>query len=267
MYCRDEEKYLPRTLLSMVNQSMRFSDIILVNDASKDATERIAVSFGATVINLEEQHPSYLGRPELARICNHAFRYIRDKGLQYEYLMGNGADTILPGDYVEEMVKRMDADPRLVISGGRIQGERQSRSHVRGSGRFIDGPFWRTHIKEFPIRYIWESYPLYKAHSLGYDVYHFPDLVMTSQRKTTLYKSGYGHAMRELGYLKFYALARCILGMIEEPRPGGVAMLKSYLFGKTRVVDPLIEKFLRSYQIRHLASMILDPRTILRRFK
>ncbi len=248
----------------MNDQSHPFSEIILVDDASKDQTREIAESHGATVIRLTKQHPSYVGRPELATVCNHAFRYITSHRLPYDYLMGNGADTLLPGNYVEEMTRRMDKNDRLVISGGTIRGEQQSSDHVRGAGRFHKAQFWKNHVKEYPLRYIWESYPLYKARSLGYAVYNFPDLIMISQRQTTLYKKEYGFAMRELGYIPVYALARSIKAMLKDPRIGS-GMLKSYFFGDLDIADSDIAEFIRSLQRRHLASLLLHPRQLLLR--
>ena len=87
---------------------------------------------------------------------------------------------------------------------------------------------------------------------------------MTPQRQTTHYEKDYGFAMRELGYIPVYALARSIKAMLKDSRIGS-SMLKSYFFGDLDVADPDIAEFIRSHQRRHLASLLLHPRQLLLR--
>ena len=263
---RNEAETLPKVLESMINQTVPFTDIIVVNDASDDETGEIAESYGCTVINLSEKHPSYAGRPELAKIFNRVFDYLDSEGIEYDYLMQHGADTILPEHYVEQMLQRMESRKDLVIASGTIKGEPVSKTHARGAGRFIKGWFWRRYVKRYPITYIWESYPIYKALSLGYKVTNFPDLVMETLRPTKCYKPFYGAAMKELGYLPIYALARCFLAFMEDKRVG-VDMLKTYLFSSYCCYDPEIKRAIRRYQANQIVRLLRRPKEILLRMR
>jgi len=51
---RNEEKYLPKTLESLVTQDLNPEKIIVINDGSTDKTKDVALEYGCEVINLED---------------------------------------------------------------------------------------------------------------------------------------------------------------------------------------------------------------------
>jgi len=259
---RDEEKFLPYVLSSLRRQTLPLDEIIFVDDASADDSAEIAEGYGANVIRLTKQHPSYAGLPELAKIWNQALRHVDTS--HYEYMIQCGADVLLPPSYIEELVKRMENDPRLVVASGVVHGEPTYRTHARGAGRLIKTWFWHRYIRKYPIAYCWESYPLFKALSLGYRVESFPDLEMHALRKTREYKSAYGYAMRELGYLPYYAFARCILAMAKNTKTG-VKMLYAYLTSPFRSFDQQVTDYIRSYQINMIRKLVRNPKTLVRK--
>ena len=168
-----------------------------------------------------------------------------------------GGDTILPRNYVETIVNRMEANKRIVIAGGIIKGEFQYKDHVRGLGRFYEANFWNIFVKYYPINYTWESYPLYKARSLNLMLKSYPDLEMIPLRNTRLYKEGYGQAMRELGYFPPFAIGKCLLASILGGR-SGVKMLQSYLFSPSGIMDVEIKNWIRLHQIRRILNEIRE---------
>ena len=40
-------------------------------------------------------------------------------------------------------MNRMEADPKLVVASGKVEGEPYVESHPRGGGRIVDAKFWR----------------------------------------------------------------------------------------------------------------------------
>lgn len=247
---RDEEKNLPATLTSLVNQTLKPSKILVINDASIDCTSEVAETYGVNVINLTDRHPSY-SSPErgwmLALVWNHAFPPPENT----DYILQMGADVILPSDYIERMVELMQQNSRLVIASGMIEGEKTLKSHVRGAGRLYKAWFWNRYIQQFPLMYCAESYPLFKALSLGLEVQSFPSVLMTTQRPTNFYKAKYGYAMRELGYFPPFALARCFLSFLMS-RKTGVLMFKTYLTSPFKTQDKTIQDYLRLHQIHRI---------------
>lgn len=53
---------------------------------------------------------------------------------------------------------------------------------IRGSGRQIKAEFWKQLGEMYPIKVGWESYPIYKALSLGYEIQEFTHTYMDLQR-------------------------------------------------------------------------------------
>ncbi len=53
------------------------------------------------------------------------------------YVLLLGADHKLPPNYIKELVKRMEKNPRLVIAGGIIRGKPAMETLIRGSGRLV----------------------------------------------------------------------------------------------------------------------------------
>lgn len=250
MPARDEEEHLPACLNSLVNQTLKPSKILLINDASIDRTVEIAESYYINVINLTERHKSY-SSPErgwmLALVWNHAFPPPKNT----DYILQMGADVILPVDYIEKMVELMQQNSRLVIASGMIEGEKTLKSHVRGAGRLYKAWFWNRYIQQFPLTYCAESYPLFKALSLGFQVQSFPSVSMTTQRPTNFYKAKYGYAMRELGYFPPFALARCFLSFLMS-RKTGILMFKTYLTSPFKPQYKTIQDYLRLNQIHKI---------------
>jgi len=227
MPARDEAHNLPACLNSLLNQTLKPFKITLINDASIDRTAEIAEAYGVQVINLTRRHESY-SSPEtgwmLATIWNHAF----PPPAKTDYIFQTAPDAILPLDYIERLLALMERDFKLVVASGMIKGEKTLKSDVRGVGRLYKAWFWNKYIKKFPLIYLAESYPLYKALSLGLHIESFPELVIQPQRPTHLYKAKYGYGMRELGYFPPYALAKCFLSLLFSPK-NGIMMFKTYL--------------------------------------
>lgn len=262
IYGRDEEKNLPNTIKAMMRQTYPFHKIIYVDDASLDSSPEIAESLGVEVVRLTFRHPSWVGTPMLSRVINEGIEAIyRVPDVDYFLIMGS--DTILAKNYLEILVEKSEDDERLVLCSGMVLGEYTVPSAVRGTGRLYRFDWWDTYIKRFPYCYMWESYPVYKANSLGFRTRAFKEAEMYTVRPTAYYKPLYGHAMRELGYIPPYALARCLIPFLKRKPKTGARMLQTYLTSSCSVVDEEVSKWLKSYQASHILKIILNPRIIL----
>ena len=254
LYGRNEEKTLPKTLPTLMNQG--FSDIIYVDDCSTDNSVKIAERFDITIIKRKIPHESYIGKALLSKVVNEGIKAI-NRLRDIDYFMVTGCDIRLPKYYAETIVLHMENDNRLMICSGVIAGEHTTPKFPRGAGRVYRFSFWDRHIKLFPLSYIWESYPVYKAMAMGYETRSIQSLRMITSRPTTEYKSGYGYAMREIGYTKIYALARCLFALSRN-RITGMSMLKTYLFSDLSEYDKTLARWIKSYQRRTLMKSIIS---------
>jgi glycosyltransferase involved in cell wall biosynthesis len=62
---RDEENNIKKTLECITNQTIKPNSIIVINDNSKDETEKIATSYGVKVINFPYEHKNWVTSGEL----------------------------------------------------------------------------------------------------------------------------------------------------------------------------------------------------------
>lgn len=265
LYGRNEEKNLPVTLPNLINQG--FDKIIYVDDCSSDNSVSIAEDYGVIIVKRRIPHESYVGKALLSNVVNEGIKEIYRLPWT-KYFMISGCDISFSKYYLKRLIDRMENDKLLAIASGSIEGETTTFTAPRGAGRVYRFSFWDRYIREFPLSYTWESYPVYKALSLGYKTRSFPDIKMFTSRPTTLYKSGYGYAMRELGYSRVYALGRCFRALFHpHSRLIGVKMLKSYLFCDLPVIDKGVARWLKTYQtlttIRSLRAKINKVRYFL----
>jgi len=248
MACRNEEKTIEKTLEGLKNQTLLPSEIIIVNDGSTDRTGEIARSFGYKVVDLPDAGYMKTGTPEHAKTLNTGLKHL-SKSL--DYIMILGADHLLPPNYIEEIVSRMEVDPRLVVASGVIKGERTYEEHARGSGRIVKADFWRKFDLLYPENWGWEPWIEYKAMQLECTSKSFSDLVAEarSTRMTPRKMVGWGKAMRALGYYWVYALGRCALMFFKSPKLG-VSMLWGYLSWNVEKLD--VSHWVDEYQRRIL---------------
>jgi len=216
---RNEEKYIKKTLCALREQTIPPNQLIVVDDGSKDETRKIATNYADVVVQLHDRGYSVVGRPELAEVVNEGLRRVKK---DIDYVLICGADAVLPKCYVKIIVNKMEANPKLVIASGRIQGEPFFEQHPRGSGRIVNANFWRkVNGLLYPIVWGWETWLCYKAIQLGCEVRSFHDVVTEVQRPTRIEKAElWGKAMYALGYDWKYALGRCMLTSVKNPKAG-----------------------------------------------
>jgi len=244
---RDEEKYLPETLDSLLSQTHSLYKIIVINDGSQDRTLEISEEKGCIVINLPYHRESYLGNPRLAMIWNHGFK--EAEKYNPDYLLISGADHIYPENYLSRLIEVTKGN--TVISGGVI-ADHGLTEVPRGSGRLIDSKFWKRILgfQYYPC-YGFESYPIMKAKSLGFETSVVNDLITFSRKlKRNKIKSwGGGIWMRASGYHWTRVVSRIIILALKRP----IAALYM-LYGFVTYHGPKLDiyDYVRGYQKKTL---------------
>ncbi len=101
----NESKNIHKTLESLLAQTYKDFELIVVDNSSTDNTSEIANMYGAKVIY------------EPKKGVTHARQtgFLAAKG---EIIISTDADAIHPPDWIERIVKIMDSDPSLVAVGG-----------------------------------------------------------------------------------------------------------------------------------------------------
>jgi len=216
---RNEEENIEKTLLALKRQTLKPTQIIVVDDGSTDKTAAIASRHADLVVQLPDRGYNIVGRPELAKVVNEGLARVKE---DVDYVMICDSDQIIPEDYVETLVERMKNNPRIVIASGRAKGEPFRATHPRGTGRLVNAEFWRkTSGLRYPIEWGWESWLYFKAVQLGYEARSFKDVAIELKRPTSLGKAElWGKAMYALGYDWKYAIGRLAATFFKSPKAG-----------------------------------------------
>ncbi|MFJ9123553.1 glycosyltransferase [Streptomyces sp. NPDC102340] len=132
----NEEAGLPATLESIGAQTVPPRRVIVVDDASVDATGEVARRYGAEVLRPR----SNLGSK--AKAQNHALPHCTS-----ELVLAVDADTVLAPDYIEK-VAPVFADPRVTIAAGNVQTRFARTLWERGrSVEYLHGFHWQRPIQ------------------------------------------------------------------------------------------------------------------------
>jgi len=254
---RNEERYLPKTLEALLSQTIKPHIIVVVDDGSTDATPKIAEEFGATVIRLSDRGFRSVGLPLVAQVVNVGLKFLERENI--DYVMKLDADHVLSRTYIEEIIRAMVEDKRLVVASGIIVGEASYSVMPRGSGRVIRASWFRRVGFRYPVWWGYESWLLYKALKMGMRVEVVKSARSWVQRKTAwspleLYE--WGRGMRALGYHPVYAISRSFYTLVKRGLSNMTYMLIGYFTPTAKYED--IENFVRAYTIRLLFKRVLS---------
>lgn len=250
---RNEEKYLEPTLNALKKQSLKPTKVVVVNDCSTDKTKNIAEKFQVEVIDFPYEHDSWVVTKNLAKVFNLGFQKL---GL-CDYVMILGADHILSKNYIETIINRIHKTD-IVVASGIIKGE--NAVNVRGSGRIINGKFWEKLGSKYQEKEGYESYILFKAESLGFQVKKFSDIITTTQRKTStnynLKKLVYkGESYRALGYTLPYTIAAAVKFIKIHPL-APFFMMYGYIKNNSIFYEQEIRQLVKNYQKNRIKSFL-----------
>ena len=230
---RNEEKYLKSTIISVKKQSLPPNRIIVVNDGSTDGTSEIASTIADVVVNLKDRGYSALGTAEIPKTFNKGLERVTPEA---DYVLICGADALLPENYVGTILSEMKRDPKLVIASGGLEEDPDYEEALPRGTRVVRTDFWRSvNGLKYPVTLGWESWLVYKALHLGFNVKRIPYLKIGSQRHPIrgALRRAYskGIAMRLLGYTWKSAMARAFRYFLLNPN-AGVEMISGYIYAR-----------------------------------
>jgi biofilm PGA synthesis N-glycosyltransferase PgaC len=273
---RNEAEFIEKTLRSMVQQIVRPTEWVVVDDGSTDETPDLVARYAA-------QH-SWL------RLVRRADRGTRQRGKgvveafydgyetltsDYEFIVKLDGDLSFEPTYFESLLREFASNPKLGIAGGgvyeRLDGEnwvlRAVTDHVRGPTKVYRRTCFEA-IGGLVLALGWDGVDEWKARSLGWEVRSFLDLRVLHYRFTgsatglleSRLEEGYG--AHYMGYHPLFLIARGIQRMTNRPYVvGGVAMIVGYFIapicGKEQLSDPSVIRYVRRTQFRQLLGVLV----------
>ena len=139
----DEELYIAQMLDSLVAQTIKPSNVVVVDDHSNDRTAKIAMTYVEKFpyINMvhKESNSAHLPGSKVIKAFNLGLNGLDE---DYDLIIKLDADLILPADYFEKILKAFESDSKIGMAGGFAYIEKNGnwelesladKDHIRGA--------------------------------------------------------------------------------------------------------------------------------------
>lgn len=280
--CRDEDVYVRATLDTMVAQTLKPTLWIIVDDGSTDQTPHIVEEYARKHSWIRLVRRADRGKRSVGPGVIDAFYH----GLEcvdlseYDYLCKMDCDLELPERYFEEVIRRMEADPRIGTASGKPYywrkpwwpwGQRKLVSEMCGDENSVGMvKLYRRECYEevegFVRQVMWDGIDGHRCRMHGWracswdnESIRFTHLrpMGESEKGILTGRTRHGFGQYFMGTDWLYMVFSAVYRMTRPPVVlGGVAMLLGY-FGSAidevkRYPDEEFRKFLRRYQLNCL---------------
>jgi glycosyltransferase involved in cell wall biosynthesis len=272
---RDEERHITRTLGSVINQTIRPAEWVIVNDGSRDQTGAILDAYAKQFPWIVPVHRADRGRRVAGSGVMEAFYagYERLQCDDWDFIVKLDGDIGLKPDYFEQCFQRVAEDPALGICGGVLHCEEhgqlkldpQPLSHVRGAIKLYSRSCW-TAIGGLIRNTGWDTVDEVHAGMAGFRVRSFPELTAIHYRPTGAAAGAWqdnvknGRADYVSGYHPLFLIAKCFRRIFQKPYViKAIAHTWGYLDSsikrKPRIENRELVRYLRTQQLKRLLLM------------
>jgi poly-beta-1,6-N-acetyl-D-glucosamine synthase len=269
---RDEERFMEQAIRSVVNQTVRPAEWIIVNDGSTDGTGAIIDQYSREYPWIHVVHRANRGFRKSGGGVVEAFNdgYASLQSRNWDFIVKLDGDLVLDEAYFQHCFEHFQREERLGVGGGTIyyvmEGqevlEECPRFHVRGATKIYRRQCWEEigGLWQAPG---WDTVDELKAQMLGWKTETFADTKLLHQRMTGTAESVWGDQVKGglaryvAGYHPLFLLASCASRLIRKPYvTGSLGLLCGYLKGYIKHVpqinDPALIQFVRREQVKRL---------------
>lgn len=269
---RDEEQFLEKTIQSVVAQTCRPVEWIIVDDGSTDQTPNIVDRYVSEHSWIRIVHRSNRGHRKSGGGVVEAFNdgYKSIERQDWEFLVKLDGDLVFDELYFRRCFDHFEREQRLGIGGGTIyhvqgdveQVEECPRFHVRGATKIYRRKCWEEIGGLWPAPG-WDTIDELRAQMLGWKTETFDEIKVLHQRLTGTAESLWknlvknGLARYAAGYHPLFLLASCIRRLTYKPyliHSAGLfcGYAKGYIRQVPQVDDPALIRFVRREQLKRL---------------
>lgn len=269
---RDEEEYLPRTIESMVHQTVLPTEWIIVNDGSTDRTAEIIDDAAREYPWIRAVHRTDRGFRKWGSGIIEAFYdgFNRLTCQNWDFMSKLDGDLSFNPDYFDRAIKNFVETPNIGIGGGVLyhfeRGEKILEQHpifhVRGGVKIFRRACWDA------LGGLWvgpgsDLVDETKANMLGWITRSFTELHMIHHRPTGETYGRWGGSVKDgkidyvTGYHPLFLIAKWTMRLGRRPYViGSLAQAYGYFSGciqrMPRVNDRELVRYIRRQQLARL---------------
>jgi poly-beta-1,6-N-acetyl-D-glucosamine synthase len=261
---RNEELLIEKTIRSVIAQTIRPTEWILVNDGSSDKTAEIIEGYQSQyswikLINVADRG-YYLPGKGVVETFYKGFNTLSVK--DWEYVVKLDCDLEFDPDYFETIFTRFSENPKLGIASGctylpvngRLIMEQAQEDHPVGASKVYKRECWNAFGGMIPVPG-WDLADHLAAQMHGWDTRCFHDLKIMHYRLTGSRRNGVwgpkflqGRFEYRHGYNFFYTLLKSLYHLSSKPFViGSIAKVSGYLYSAVTREEYLFEEDMRKY--------------------
>ena len=254
----NEEKYIQKTLTALLQQTLKPTQIIVVDDGSTDASAEIASMFSdIQLVRLPKEKKAMIER--VPAVLNAGSRLLKE----FDYLAMLDADTILEQGYYEKLVAKLQTNKKVGIACGKLAGRAQTGlmfgliPYVYGCNRLYTRECWLqinggdVVMKPVPV---WDFYHNIYAEMLGFSTKRYDDIQSWALRPPGYRKAFFnGYISYQVGYYGYFLLLRAA----RNRKPSLLAgYLKAKFSDATQYPIKPYVRYLQNQRIRNLMRKV-----------
>ena len=278
---RNEEKYIEKTLQSVIDQSITPMEWIIVNDGSSDRTQEIVEnrmrSHGwITLVNMSDRGFAAVGKGVVESFYA-GFKSIKHP-YEWKFIAKLDGDLSIGNNYFEKLILRFEHNEKLGIAGGTCFYEENGTMHEEKTPTFhpiaAARLYRRTCFEEIgglASCNAWDTIDLLRARTKGWETRRFADLgvihyrLMSSRKGLWEGKKRTGRNLYLTGYSVLFLLARSAYRLFRKPyliESAGViyGYFRAMLKNEPLAVTPQEKAFLRREQRQRLLGFYKQGR-------
>lgn len=255
----NEERFLKLCLDSLMKQTVKPSQVIVIDDGSTDRSPEIIAKYPVTsILTLPKQKNSMIER--VPYVMKAGTKLLDD---DFDYVGNLDADTVLEPQYYEKLLREMENDKKIGIGGGKLNGQPDTGRilglipYVYGCNRLYSRKCWfklndGKILKPVPT---WDTYHNIYAQMLGFKALRFDYIQSWALRPAGLGKDfSKGFQSYQLGYYGMFLLLRALKDRSPKLLAG---YLKAMVCSEKQYpVKPYIRQ-LQAYRLKKLAGHLL----------
>lgn len=273
---RDEAQHIAETITSVVEQTIRPVQWVIVDDGSTDGTGQIIDEAAEQHDWIDALHATNRGfrQPGTGVMASFYNGYEHIRSSDWEFVVKLDGDVGMPPDYFERCFEEFRTDPKLGIGGGVMyyiehgmeRTETHPSFHVRGPTKIYRRACWDA-IGGLMKAPGWDTADELKANMLGWHTRSFPHIRLLHRRATGAAEGGWrdsvknGRADYICGYHPLFMIAKCLKRLFQRPFLVDAAghffgFATAYVNGTAPLKDKALIGYTRQQQIRRL--LLLD---------